>query len=472
VIYARTSVDHNEGRSVDAQLAELRRWAHSTGRRVIAELRDDGISASRYAKIKIRPGWTQAMELIAAGDVDELAVWELSRSTRDRAVWAALLAALIEHDVALVVDGKVHDPNDPDDGFMLDLGAALAVRESGVIRKRNQRGVDARAAAGRPHGSVPFGYRRVFDPVTGKAVAREPHPEQAPIVQEIARRLLKRESADSIAADLNRRGVPTGTGKQWRGGNLTKLIRRPTYAAMRVYRGEVLADVSATWPALISRDDHAALETMFADPERDKYRNSTVTKHLGTGLFKCGRKGCDGVMRVVVQGADRPNRYDCRVCHRVSRNQEPVDDLVNRLVAARLSKPDVIEALSDQGEDEDVKAATAEVRRLKMQLADARDKVASGELTLDDLAFFRKRWERELEEAERRARPKWLPDAVYEIAGPDAKARWGRALISTKRVILGALFEVTILPAGPGNWKFDPDLVQVEWKSSLRRTES
>lgn len=465
VIYGRTSLDVSEGRSIDDQLAALRRWANATGRPIIAELRDDGVGASRHGGAKRRPAWQKAMDLISTGQVDELGVWEVSRSTRDRAVWAALIAACIDNHVMLAVDGKVHDPSDADDGFMLDLSAAVAVREASMTSKRTRRAVESRAAVGRPHGSLPYGYRRVLDPVSGRTIARVEDPAEAVVVREVIRRLLARESAESIARDLNQRGIRTRRGRAWRGTNLAKQFSSPGYAALRVHHGEVLADVKASWPALISITDYERLVAMFADPDRDRFRNTSVTRHLGTGLFRCGRPDCDGTMRLVVgRSVGRNDRYQCRTCFRVSRNQSDVDDLVTRLIVARLSRDDIFDLLADAGQDNAGKEAAAEVVMLKKKLREAREKVAAGELTLDDLAFFRKRWEKDLADAERRARPRWVPAALYELAGPDAADQWERAAIGTKRAVLDALFVVTILPAGAGHWKFDPHLIKVEWR--------
>ena len=86
------------------------------------------------------------MEVIPSGRVDEPRVWEVSRATRDRAVYAALIGACTVEDVKITVNGRVHDRNDPDDAFMLDLGAALAVKESALTSKRIRRDVAARAA--------------------------------------------------------------------------------------------------------------------------------------------------------------------------------------------------------------------------------------------------------------------------------------------------------------------------------------
>lgn len=465
VLYGRTSQDVSEGRSVDDQLAELRRWATATGRRVVRELRDDGVSASRYAKGKTRPDWQAAMDLITGGKVDELAVWEISRATRDRAVWSALIAACIEQRVLLVVGGKVHDPADPDDGFMLDLQAALATQESAKISKRTKRAVDSRAADGRPHGTVPYGYRRVLDPDTGRTIGREIHPGTGLVVREIVRRLLAREPAMSVAKDLNRRGIPTATGKEWIGGNLRVLALRPTYAGLQVHNGEVLAGVMVKWPPLVTVAEREQLLAMYADPGRDKFRNSTAVKHLGTGIFKCGRAGCGGVMRVL-RNPGRPAAYTCRRCHKVSRNQARVDELVEKAVVRFLSRPDVMAELVDRDDSEQQEAA-AEVARLKRQLRELRDKVDGNVIDLDDYGHFKARWSAQLKGAEHRARPRWLPPEVVGAVGPDAAARWDATPIVGKRTILGALFEVSILPVGRGNQHiaFDRSAIQVRRKS-------
>lgn len=520
VLYGRVSKDDRDGLSPAGQLAGLREWAHRTGRTVVAELRDDGIGASRFTRVKVRPDWLRALELITTGQTDELAVREVSRGTRDRTGWANLMDACIAAGVDVVLDGKVLDPADPDDAFMLDLGAAQAVQLAGKISKTTRDGKRQAAARGRPAGTLPYGYRRVLDPITGKATAREIDPEQGPIFQEIVTRLLAEESAEAIARDLNRRGVPTGTrahrwlgqqlegfartypshpvaveitrrlsgdrpehvstvaadlnsrgvakpvASQWRGTNLGKMVCRPVYAGLRVYRDEVQAGVEGQWPPLVSETDHLRLLALFDSPDRARYRRSTsAIRHLGTGLYRCGRPGCDGSMRVVVGASvGRANRYDCRTCHKVSRNQAPVDQLVESLMIARLSRPDVMDLLAELADDHAAKEAAAEVDRLKGKLRELREKVDAEELTLDDLAYFRKRWEPQLAEAEARARPRSLPPVVWDVAGPDAAAHWDATPIGGRRTILGALFTVMIHPTTLRGAPFDPDLITVDWR--------
>jgi site-specific DNA recombinase len=459
VLYGRVSQARHETTSVVDQLAELRRWAEREGWTVVGQYSDE-VSASRYAS-KSRPGWQHIMDAIATGSVDTLAVWEISRASRDRAVFTALLAACCDAGVLVATGGRLHDPNDPDEGFMLDLGGALAVRESSMTSKRVQRAVESRAAAGKPHCALPYGYRRVCDPGTGVTLRWEPHPEHAPVVVEIVRRLLDREPADAVAADLNRRGLRTTRGQRWRGGNLSKLVLRPAYAGLRAHGGRVLDGVSVTWPAIIKEADYYLLVALYASPERDKFRNPKTIKHLGGGLYRCGR--CGGRMRVVVH-AGRPNRYDCRECHRVSRHQRPVDELIEAVVIARLSKPDVLVALS-QSEQSEVATARDEVVRLQAKLAQARQLVDEDRLSLESLADLEARTLPRLRAAQQAAQPRDIPAAVAEVAGEQASHRWAAIPITARRAILDVLMEVTILPTERRFQPFDPHSVRIDWKS-------
>jgi site-specific DNA recombinase len=402
------------------------------------------------------------METIAAGGADVLMVWEISRATRDRSVFAALIAACTAAGVQIATGGRLHDPSDGDDGFALDLGGALATRESSVTSKRTKRAVGARASAGLPHGRLPFGYQRVCDQKTGVTLRWERHPDHAPVVAEIVARLLAKEPADAIAGDLNGRGFRTTQGKPWRGAGLSKMARQAAYAGLRQHNGHVLDGVEVKWPALISEVDHHRLVAMFADPARDKWRCPGYARHLGTGLYRCGRGSCDGRMRVVSQ-AGKANRYDCRECHKVSRLQDPVDELVCALLVARLSRPDVLAVLTEP-DDEPRQEAATEAARLRAQLSEAIEMVDAGRLSLTSFSELEARWLPQIAEAEKRARPAWLPDAVGDVAGPDAASRWATTPIGDRRAILDALLTVTILPTERRFQPFDPASVQVEWR--------
>jgi hypothetical protein len=240
------------------------------------------------------------------------------------------------------------------------------------------------------------------------------------------------------------------------------MARQAAYAGLRQHNGHVLDGVATTWPALISEIDHHRLVAMFADPARDKWRCPGYAKHLGSGLFVCGREGCAGRMRVVVN-AGKPNRYDCRACHKVSRLQVPVDHLVEALLIARLSQPDVVDLLTEP-DDAPTRQAAAEAARLRAKLTQAREMVDADRLSLESLADLEARTLPRIRDAEAAARPAWIPAAVLEMAGPDAATRWKAASITDRRTVLDALIEVTILPTDRRFAAFDPATVAIRWK--------
>jgi site-specific DNA recombinase len=123
-------------RSVNEQEAECRAVCEREGWLLTGVWSDNDISASRYARRK-RPAWQELMEIIAGGEIDMLVMWEVSRATRDRTTWAALVAACTDQRVLMCVSGKVYDLEDPDDAHDLDSRMASGVRESGATRKRD-----------------------------------------------------------------------------------------------------------------------------------------------------------------------------------------------------------------------------------------------------------------------------------------------------------------------------------------------
>lgn len=459
VLYGRVSADRPESKSVDDQLSECRGWVAREGWSVVAEQRDDGVSASRYARRTARrDGWQQVMELITSAQVDVLVVWELSRASRDRAVWAALLAACQEHDVRLMAGGRLHDLEDPDDSFVVDLGAALAGREAALTSKRIRRAVRSRAAEGAPHGKLPYGYRSERDPETGRALRRVPHEETAPIVREIVRRLLAGEPLYSVAADLNERGVPGPRAPRWDPSTMKRLAISPTYAALRTHKGVVVGP--AQWEALVSMADHQTLVARLTDPTRRTWVDGSV-KHLLVGIAKCGE--CGATTRRI-KNRNTPS-YVCAAKFCVARTQVRVDELVERVIVGRLSRPDAA-ALFTSVDDPAVADAVVQAQELRARLDALYAEAAEGALSATGLARVEARLLPMIEAAERKARPRVLPTAVAELAGPRAADAWMALTMPQRREVVRLLLDVTILRVGGRAYaRFDPESVRITWRS-------
>jgi site-specific DNA recombinase len=477
VLYGRVSnLGHGEtsGRSVDSQLAAGQAWADRENIDVVGVYRDDGISA--YNQRAQRPAWKQVMAELAVGNADILWCWEVSRASRDREVWAKLIRTCQANDIWLTVGDRTHDPNDPDDGFMLDLTAALAVRESAMTRKRILRAVKDRATAGRPHGKIPYGYRREYDPTSGALLRQIVDDTTAPVIREMARRVLAGESMYAITNDLNGRGVPSPeTVRQrrlhgpdtplipWHPSEVKDQLVSPTNAGQRTHNGIVVAD--ATWPAIIPMADHVALVAKLTEPGRKSWRDGG-TKHLLTGIAECGV--CGARMRRV-SNRGYPS-YACagkdkRGASCVSRLQAPVDELVTETVLAFLEQPEVVARLLADVGDEDAAAAAAEVAELRARLDSFIASAAAGGISPATLAEVEGRLRPQIADAKRRAVPTSVPPLVADLLGPHARRVWEELGVPQRRQVVRFLMRVIVHRSGRahGGRGFDPSRVEIVW---------
>jgi len=172
VIYTRVSQDRWAGkRSVGEQEAECRTVATDHGWTVVGVFTDNDRSASRYAK-KLRPGFTELLAFIEAGNAEVLMTWEPSRASRDLTTFLPLREALINRRMTWTTADDSFDLAKASDRKRISHEAVDNEHESGRTSERVQRSVRANAAKGRPHGRFGFGYRRIYtvDPHGRKAL--------------------------------------------------------------------------------------------------------------------------------------------------------------------------------------------------------------------------------------------------------------------------------------------------------------
>src|SRR5206468_4129203 len=82
---------------------------------------------------------------------------------------------------------------------------------------------------------------------------------------------------------------------------------------------------------------------ILRDPQR-RTAASSAHRHLLSGIASCGV--CGSACRILVAHGTRPKAYVCTDKFCVRRKQVAVDDLVERVVIARLSQPDALQALA------------------------------------------------------------------------------------------------------------------------------
>lgn len=474
-IYARKSTEDRKrpGKSVADQLREARSEASMRGYALddALEFVDDGISASRHAKGKLRPGYAALVAAIEARDVDVLVMAEQSRASRRLSVIGALFEMCAEYSVKLVIGGRDVDPSNPTDWLLLGVTAGMDAAESERTRERVLRGVRNSAEQGRPAGKNMYGYARKYNPVTGELLAVEPEPHESAVVREIVGRLLRGDALNQIASDLNSRGEASPydavsarcgrdlTGAAWVGTQVRRLALSPAYAGLRTHRGEL---TEAMWPAIIDMGDHERVKAILSNPTRRT--NAGVrpgaVMHWLSGVAKCGECG-HGLRVLTNRGAYRT--YLCPDCFKVARSAPALEAHVEGFIFELVRRPDIlnqIAAANDSGEKS--KAAVSRSVELVARRDSIRELIVSGQLPAADGAAMLSALSADIESAERAVRSIAMPRNIADVISADLAESWDSFSPARKREIADALLDVRVLSMnGRKSRKFLPEFVEV-----------
>ncbi|MDV2477469.1 recombinase family protein [Rhodococcus zopfii] len=453
IIYCRVSSDPTgRGRSVSEQEAECRELCDRNGWTVAEVFTDNDIGASRYSG-KDRPAWRKIREILQTGDV--LVTWAASRAQRDLNAYMELRDLCAERGVLWSYSGRTYDLNRGDDRFTTALDALLSEREAENIREHVLRANRAAAEAGRPHGKVPYGYRAVRDPDTGRIVERVPHETRSLVVQEAARRILAGETIRSIARDFRERGTPPPNGaKQWLPTMVKAMVLRPTYAGIRIHQGVPVG--KGAWEPLISPEDQEKLRTILVDPTRATGRGVEPV-HLLTGIALCGVCG-DPLRRMKSKGTVT---YTCGENYCVSRRLDLVDEYVTESILVRLEDPSLMGTIGASGSESAELYAQARVLQARLD-AFVEDGIA-GKVSSAAVGRAEKKLMPEIAALEAQARKAASSPIIGEMAGPDAREHWIVASVEQRREVVRALVRVEVLPVRGSRRRFNTDHLKLTW---------
>ncbi len=488
--YGRASRDpKRRGASVDTQLRENERWATTNGVAITHRIRDDDRSASAYRK-REREGFEEALNLIRARVVDVVLVWEMSRASRDLEDYVRLRSACHEAGVHLVYKGRRFDLSRSDDRLSTGLDALLAERESNDIRDRNLRTVAANADRRRPHGRVPYGFRREYDPTTGALIRQTPYSAsdstqllpEATVLADAAHALLQGSTLRAICRELNARGIPTprkprretlqdnsaGVVTRWEPSTLRQLLRNPTIAGRRVHRGEDIGP--ADWEPIIDYGTWLRLHALFSDPARlsVKVPRGPAPRHLLSGIACCGE--CGARMKAATNLSRLPRAYVCRNegCMKVTVTADRVDERIDEVLSALFDRPDFQKALAEAHRRRETSLArqpdvSSLIAERESELEEVESLRASGDLTLRAYAAETKRIEDAIEQLRGQQVAAVSSPALRRLLSASTlHDGWRSASLSDQREVVRLLLTVRINRAVVRGRRFDPGRVEVE----------
>lgn len=451
-IYLRQSLDVQEGierqRSRCASLASARGWD------VVGEYADNDTSASKSRGAGT--AWARLIEDAKAGRVDVVIAVDLDRLLR---TISDLLLITETGAKVLTVDGEI-DLTTADGEFRATMLAGIARFEARRKGERQKRATAQAASKGRRTGGRrPFG----FD-----ADGRTVRPAEAAAIRSGYSDFLAGASLAEIARTWNAAGLFSGSARYkeghkgepspWRHDSVRTVLANPRNMGKRAHLGEIVAD--AEWPAIVDESTWRATEAALNNPARRS--GASAGRYLLSGTALCGV--CGSTVHAGGNARRGVPSYRCSgSMGHFARKAAPVEEFVEAVMVARLSKPDARDLLTVTNQP-DTDGLRDEANGLRERLDALAVNFADGSLTASQLRVATERIRSRLEAVEGQ-----LADAGrVDLLGPmvdsaDVASAWASASVSRRRSVIALLAEVTIYPPGRGVRTFNPDTVAVAW---------
>lgn len=455
--YRRISQDR-EGRElgVDRQDEDLDALGERLGIEWVADYVDNDTGASTRSR-KSRPRYEQMLRDARAGMFEVIGAYTSGRITRRPREHEDLIELAELHGIRFeYVKSPSFDLNTSAGRRVARILAANDAGEAEDIAERVQRAHRQRAERGEIHGGqTPYGYTQVW--TGGKLVTYAINPEQADIIREAYRRILAGETLGGIAADWERRRVPTTRGARWTRRTIQSMVIGPSIAGYREHNGDLF---DAKWQPLVDRDDWARVREIvgvYASDRQGTHKprtgNTNARKYALSGLLfhepPNGERGCGRVM----YGSSNRNGYECTTpgCARMFVRMEHVERFVLNQACAVIDSRALAQAMeADRRDDDpgrDVRKAIADDERALVRLGDERD---DNLITDTEYRRRRDRLSARLDD-NRRKLAEMSAARVVLPTGDELRAQWPDRDAIWKRTILGAVIrKITVGPMPKG----------------------
>lgn len=468
ILYCRIS-DADTTHGVDDQNRRLREFVTALKWGILAVLIENDTSAFKRRKVLlpdgseamrvVRPEFRKGLGWLKSGTADGFAALDLDRALRDPRDLEDMIDIVEDRRIPVrSITGSLRLDTDAD-VTMARVMTAIANKSSRDTSRRVAAHREARALAG-----VWSGGPRAFGWEPDGVTLR---PSEAQWIERWAYELLQGVDLSEMARDANG-NVPTVTGAKWTTPTINKILRRPAIAGRMVYRGEDIGE--APWEPIIPHEVWESVVETLSDDSRRTTPGPTP-KYLGSGIYLCGKCRDGTPMKIVSKASKRagPHRqtYRCRDVAHLSRTQAYLDQYVEEVIIARLSRRDARDLIRTPNADVDVEALRKRATVLRGNIKSlARDR-ALGEITRSEHLEGARVAKAELSRIDEVLQIEMVDSPLTPfIEAEDVAAEWDRSPLGVKRAVLRCLMTVTVLPArglSPGDGFFNSDGVEIRW---------
>ena len=220
IVYLRVSTDEQQesGLGLEAQLASCRAIA---GRNAweISSVFEDAMSGG--LALEKRTILLDALTALGRGDI--LLVGKRDRLSRGDMMATAMIEAAVKRAGARIVTaaGEGTESDDPASVLMRRIIDAFGEYERLLIKARTRAALRAKKARGERYGQVPYGRR-----LAGDGIRLELDQAEASTVALIVELRAAKRSLRAIAGELDRRNIPTKSGRPWKHSTVHDVLRR------------------------------------------------------------------------------------------------------------------------------------------------------------------------------------------------------------------------------------------------------
>lgn len=371
--YLRVSKDKSRReRSPDEQDKHLVGDTNEYGWGVHPDRYRDIGSASKHARKK-RDDFGQLLADLTNDTfgANVLGLWEGSRGSRKMEEWVHLLSLLELRGVLVWIHVKkrLFDPRNPHDRADLLTAAIKDELYSAEVSDRATRASAANVEAGRPHGKLQYGFKRIYDAETRELIEQIHDPEKAPIVAELFERLKAKWSINRIRNDWIAREIFNGKGKPFAHKQIRAMALSPAYAGLRERTNPdgSITYVEGIWEGIVSVADFIEVKGNLEDPARRTQHDSRARHLLSvSSAAACGV--CLGPLQSFNDQRRGTPRYKCKLRGHVMVSRGELDEFAEDAILGWLADPKAYEpAFADRPDDEQ-----AEVQRVRDDLAKAK----------------------------------------------------------------------------------------------------
>ena len=293
-IYTRLSKEDKVSTSIVNQTREGKEFALKNNLKYTIYNEGEGVSGG--AEIKDRPQLNRLLLDIRNGDIKAIWFRNQNRLERNSATYVIFISEAKKYNVDVYFNDKLHNFDNPSDNLLGNITSAVNQYQRDLQASQTKRTLKDNVRDGKVWSVVAYGYKSDNGYL---AVDKE----EAIVVRDIFKMSLSGKGTDSIANDLNDKGVSSRKGKLFRGKTIQGMIKNTIYKGKRLYSNEYY-----DCPNIIEPDLWQKVNDNLKN-NRNNSGKKVDHKYLLKGLLKCGECGRNYYGRKRLSGKD--NSYMC-----------------------------------------------------------------------------------------------------------------------------------------------------------------